>query len=316
MKALVYRRFGPAEVLEWTPDWPEPALTPGSVLVRTAAGGVNPKDVLLRKGRFRALAREPLPRVTGLEAAGEIVAVGPEVSGFAVGDRVFGMSNRFCGGVHAEIARFLPEEIFQAPSTISLEEAACVPLAAQTALQALRDCGRIQPGHKVLINGASGGVGHFAVPIAKALGAEVHAVCGPGSVEFVASLGADTVVNYAHQPATAVACTFDVVFDVFGKFTRGAFARQLGRRGIHVSTVPKPATIAAEALARLGFGGAGRLVQVRSRGEDLRRIKEWIDNGVLAPHVERVYPASRAADAHRHVETRHTKGKVAIDLRG
>lgn len=316
MKALIYRRFGPAEVLEWTPDWPEPALAPRSVLVRTAAGGVNPKDVLLRKGRFRALAREPLPRVSGLDAAGEIVAVGPEVSGFAVGDRIFGMTNRFCGGVHAEIARFLPDEIFLAPSPISLEEAACVPLAAQTALQALRDCGRIQPGHKVLINGASGGVGHFAVPIAKALGAEVHAVCGPGSVGFVESLGADTVHNYADQPATAIACTFDIVFDVFGKFTRGAFARQLGRRGIYVSTVPKPATIWSEALARLGFSRASRLVQVRSRGEDLRQIKEWIESGVVTPHIDRIYPANRAADAHRHVETRHTKGKVVIDLRG
>lgn len=316
MKALIYRRFGAAEVLEWTPDWPEPGLTPGSVLVRTAAGGVNPKDVLLRKGRFRALAREPLPRVTGLEAAGVIVAVGPEVSGFAVGDRVFGMSNRFCGGVHAEIARFLPDEISHAPAAISLEEAACVPLAAQTALQALRDCGRIQPGRKVLINGASGGVGHFAVPIAKALGAEVHAVCGPGSVDFVESLGAEAVYSYAHQPATGIPLAFDVVFDVFGKFTRAAFARQLGGRGIYVSTVPKPATIWAEALARIGISKASRLVQVRSRGEDLRRIKEWIESGVVVPHIDTIYPANRAADAHRHVETRHTKGKIAIDLRG
>ena len=168
-----------------------------------AAGSVNPKDVLLRKGKFsRTLARDPLPRASGLDVAGRVVAVGARVSEFAVGDAVYGMTNHFAGGVHVEVAAFRRGELQHAPSNLSLETAAAVPLAAQTALQALRDCGSVSPGHRLLINGASGGVGHFAVQIAKAMGAEVHAACGPAHVEFVESLGADTVYDYTRQPPT------------------------------------------------------------------------------------------------------------------
>jgi NADPH:quinone reductase-like Zn-dependent oxidoreductase len=179
MKALIYRRFGSADELEWADDWPDPEVSAQSVLIKTVAGSINPKDVLLRKGKFsKTLARDPLPRVSGLDVAGVILAVGSDVSGFSLGESVFGMTNNFAGGVHAEVAKLHRTEIFHAPSNISMEEASCVPLAAQTALQALRDCCSIRNGHRVLINGASGGVGHFAVQIAKALGAEVHAVCG------------------------------------------------------------------------------------------------------------------------------------------
>lgn len=313
MKALIYRKFGSADELEWRDDWPDPVASAQTVLVRTIAGSVNPKDVLLRKGKFsRTMARDPLPRVSGLDAAGEVVAVGADVSGFGVGDVVFGMTNHFAGGVHAEIASFRQDEICHAPANIAMAQAACVPLAAQTALQALRDCCRIQPGQTVLINGASGGVGHFAVQIAKALGAQVHAVCGPGNMPFVESLGADTVHSYASQPATAIGQTFDAVFDVFGKYTRGAFARQLGSNGIYVSTVPKPATLWAEALAWLGISGRDRLVQVQSRSRDLEQIRQWIEAGALVPHLEKKYPVTQAANAHRHIETRHTVGKVCL----
>lgn len=316
MKALIYQKFGTADVLEWT-DWPNPEASAGSLLVRAAAGGVNPKDILLRKGKFsKTLARDPLPRVSGLDAAGTVAAVGQGVDNFTVGDRVFGMTNTFSGGVHAEVAKFHRDEICHAPSGIRIEEAACVPLAAQTALQALRDCCRIERGRKVLINGASGGVGHFAVQIAKALGAEVHAVCSRRNLSFVTSIGADAAYDYAEQPAPVIALSFDAVFDVFGKFTRSAFSRQLGKRGIYVSTVPKPAAIWPEALARMGISGRSRLVWVRSRTTDLQRIRQWIEDGRVVPHLEKAYPADRAAEAHRHLETKHTRGKVCIVLSG
>jgi NADPH:quinone reductase-like Zn-dependent oxidoreductase len=141
MKALIYRRFGSADELEWTDDWPAPELSAQSVLVKAYAGSVNPKDALLRKGKFsKTLARDPLPRVSGLDIAGKVVAVGSDVYGYSVGDLVFGMTNIFAGGVHAEIAKLDQSEVYNAPSNISIEEASCVPLAAQTALQGLRDC--------------------------------------------------------------------------------------------------------------------------------------------------------------------------------
>ncbi|WP_150911216.1 NAD(P)-dependent alcohol dehydrogenase [Marinobacter halotolerans] len=313
MNALIYRKFGSAEVLEWASQWPAPELTDNGVLVRVVAGSVNPKDVLLRKGKFsKTLARDPLPRVSGLDCSGEILAVGKNVTGYAVGDRVFGMTNRFCGGLHAEVALLDADEICPAPGNISLDQAASVPLAALTALQALRDLCKVQQGHRVLINGASGGVGHFAVQIAKAIGAEVHAVCGPDNLEFVKAIGADAAYSYRDQAANELSQQFEAVFDVFGKFTCKAFSRQLGKQGIFVSTVPKASTILPEFLAKTGLARQARLVIVKSRSADLAQLKDWIEAEKLVPHVDAVYPVTRAGDAHRHVESRHTVGKVCI----
>lgn len=313
MKALIYRRFGPPEELEWVDDWPDPEPGDDTVLVRTVAGSVNPKDILLRKGKFsRTMARDPLPRASGLDAAGHVVAVGSSVSGFEVGDPVFGMTNRFSGGVHVEIASFRADELGHAPDTIPLEEAAAVPLAAQTALQALRDVWGGAKGGRVLINGASGGVGHFAVQIAKALGAEVHAVCSQRNVAFVRGLGADAVYDYQRRPATAIDETFDAVFDVFGRETKSAFKRQLAGGGAYISTVPKAATIGGELLATLGLSKRSRLVIVKSRDDDLAQLAAWIDDGQLSPHVERFFAVEAAANAHRHVERKHTVGKVCL----
>jgi NADPH:quinone reductase-like Zn-dependent oxidoreductase len=315
MKALIYKKFGPADVLEWVDDWPYPELTEDTVLVATVAGSINPKDVFVRKGKFsRTLARDPLPRASGLDMSGRVAAVGANVPGFTVGDPVFGMTNHFAGGVHVEVARFHPSEIQHAPSNISFEAASCVPLAAQTALQALRDCCALAGGQKILVNGASGGVGHFAVQIAKTMGAQVHAVCGPSNVDFVKSLGADAVYDYTKQPATRIDSRFDSVFDVFGKFTKSAFSRQLEGGGIYVSTVPKPATLGGELLARLGVSTTSRLVQVKSQADDLLQLKEWIEQGMVYPHVDRAYSVHEASDGHKHVESKHTVGKVCISF--
>jgi len=313
MKALVYRRFGTADVLEWVDDWPYPQLSAGSVLVRTVAGSVNPKDVLVRKGKFRhSFARDPLPRASGLDVAGRVVAVGDNVTEFSVGDAVFGMTNHFSGGVHVEVACFDRGEVQHAPANLSLEMAAAVPLAAQTAFQAIRDCCAPSEGQRILINGASGGVGHYAVQIAKAMGLEVHGVCGPRNIDFVKSLGADVVHDYSRQPAVKIGSQFDAVFDVFGKFTRSMFSGQLTPRGVYVSTVPKPQTLAGELVARLGLNKTSRLVQVRSDARDLLQLKQWIEQGLLRPHVQKTYPVTEAADAHRQIESRHTVGKVCL----
>jgi NADPH:quinone reductase-like Zn-dependent oxidoreductase len=315
MKALVYKSFGDPGVLEWVEDWVKPAVAANHVLVRVAAGSVNPKDVLLRKGKFsRTLARDPLPRVAGLDIAGEVVEIGKNIADLVTGDLIFGMTNRFSGGVHSEYAVFEESEIARAPSGISSVTASCVPLSAQTALQALRDHCKIAHGHKVLINGASGGVGHFAVQIAKVLGAEVHAVCGSSHLDFVASLGADVVHDYAVEPAPKIASVFQCVFDVFGRFSKRDFARQLGPKGIFVSTVPKMATLRGELLARVGLDQRSRLVQVKSCTSDLNQLREWIESKRLRPHVDKVYPVTAAQDAHRHIESKHTTGKVVLLL--
>jgi len=313
MKALIYRKFGGPDVLEWVGNWPKPVVAPGKVLIRSIAGSVNPKDVLLRKGKFSCtLARDPLPRVSGLDVAGEVVELGKGVSNFKVGDIVFGMTNKFSGGVHSEWTILGANEIACVPPNITAVEASSIPLAAQTALQALRDYCRVATGQRVLINGASGGVGHFAVQIAKAMGAEVHAVCGPDHLGFVTSLGADVVHDYTVQPAPAIKSSFHSVFDVFGRYSVRDFAKQLGASGIFVSTVPRPATMFGEVVALAGLNKRSRLVLVGSNTADLNQIAKWVETHQLRPHVEKVYTAASADEAHRHIEGKHTTGKVVI----
>ena len=315
MRALVYQAFGPPDVLQVRSDWPEPALPRDGVCVRMLAGSVNPKDVLLRKGKFQgSLARTALPRATGLDGAGEVVATGHAVTRFKPGDQVYAMTNRFCGGVMAERFCFRESEVAHAPHKLNPTEAASMPLAALTALQAFTDCVRLQAGDRVLINGASGGVGHFAVQIARILGARVHAVCGQANLEFAQSIGADAVHDYARQPATALEERFDVVFDVFGKYRRSDFSDQLGRDGMFISTVPKLATVLPEATARLGLCRNNRLVIVRGRGTDLTTLAQWVDQGLLSPCLSAAFPLDRAGNAHRQIESRHTRGKVCIAL--
>ena len=315
MKALIYKKFGDPSVLEWVDNWPPPVLSPNSVLIKSIGGSVNPKDVLLRRGKFRrTLARDPLPRVAGHDVAGEVIEIGKNVSNFSVGDIVFGMTNRFSGGVHTEFAMLDANEVACAPVNISTVAASSIPLAAQTALIVMRDQCKVVAGQRVLINGASGGVGHFAVQIAKVLGAEVHAVCGTGHIDFVTSLGADVVHDYTVRPAPTIASSFHSVFDVFGKFSRKNFTEQLGSRGIFVSTVPNLTTLRGELFARIGFSTRRRLVQVKSSTTDLNQIREWVETGQLRPHVEKVYPVANAHAAHRHIEGKHTTGKIVLSF--
>ena len=316
MKALHYDRFGGPEVLRWS-DLPEPGddLGPRQLLVEASAGGINPKDVFLRQGRFsKTLARDPFPRIHGLDVAGTVIAVGDQVHDLAAGDDVYAMSNRFIGAVHAQRVVLDRDEAARAPGNLTPAAAAAVPLAAQTALQALRDCASTGDGTRVLIIGCTGGVGHFAVQIAKALGARVHGVCGPDSVELARALGCDEVTSYRQTRADRLDDTFDVVFDVFGRGDAKQHRHQLGDDGVYVSTTVTLDSILGEALARLRLSRRNRLVTVRSRTADLDVLTAWIEAEKVTPRVDAVYPAADAARAHEHVATWHTSGKVVLDL--
>lgn len=317
MKAIIYRAYGDPQVLEWVDDWPRPAVGPGQILVKVRAGALNPKDVLLRKGFFRSflrvLDREPLPRVSGLDMAGDVVEAGDQVRDPAVGQTVFGMSNRFHGGVHSEYAVLDADEVAPVPEGITLGEAAAIPLAGLTALQALRDCAGVQPGQHVLINGASGGVGHFAVQIARNLGCRVTAVCSERNLKFVTELGADEAVDYHQTPAPAIPGPFDVVLDAFGNYRASDFSNSLVRGGRYVSTIPGLRSLSAEGLARLGVQKRSRVVMVHSQRADLNVLRDWVNEGKLRAHIDQVYPFYHMENAHRHIETRHTRGKVVME---
>lgn len=278
MEACIYKKFGKASVLKWVTDWPTPNCDSDSVLIEVSASSINPKDALLRRGKFsRTFARDSLPRITGLDASGTVIEIGRNVTQFSMGDTIIGMTNNFSGGILSTYAVFKESEIAKAPTSIPLTEGASIPLAAQTALQALRDICGITHGKKVLITGASGGVGHFAIQIAKELGAEVHGICSASNMEFVSSIGADRVYDYKKQKLSEIDEQYDAIFDVAGRYQRKYFSQQIGKDGTFVSTVPSGVSLIYELLARLSIDRKTRLVFVHSSRKDLEQIVQWID---------------------------------------
>jgi len=308
MKAIVYDRFGPPGVLELR-DVPEPTRSPELVRVRVQAAALNPKDVLLRKGKLRLLVRGPFPRIPGYDLAGELL---DDANGIAAGSRVYGMIGSGPGGACAEIAALPANEIAPAPVGLSTAEAASLPLAALTALQALRDELLVKAGQRLLINGASGGVGTLAVQIAKSMGADVAAVCSGRNGELVTELGADRVIDYTQQ-RVADQRGFDAVFDVYGNLPWAKAQPMLGEHGRYCTTVPGPGSIARGALRRLQLHRAA-LVVVRSRRRDLEHLRRLVESGQVRPVVDRVLPLAQSREAHEYLETRRARGKVVLDL--
>ena len=312
MRAAFYRRYGGPDVLELG-ERPAPSPGRGEVLLDVVATSLNPKDVLLRRGKLRLFARGGLPRVPGYDVAGTVAALGPGATGVRVGDRVFGLIDAWRGGGCAAQVALPARAVAPAPASIELARAAAVPLAASTALQALRDLLRVGPGERVCVHGASGGVGLFAVQIARLLGAHVTATCSARNAALVAAHGADEVLAYDQVDAVADGRRYHAFFDVFGNRPYPRVRHALGARGRHVTTVPSPAAIARELLARAG-GPPARLVAVRSRRPDLAQLAAWIDGGQLVPVIDRVVALDDVRAAHAYLETKRARGKVVIEL--
>jgi NADPH:quinone reductase-like Zn-dependent oxidoreductase len=320
MKAVVQEGYGSADALH-VRDIPRPELSEGRVLVRMRAASVNALDwhtthgglLLEIAGKIMRSKDEP---VRGVDLAGTVEAVGPNVTRFNVGDEVF-------GGAPASFAEYVlarEDRLLLKPRDLSFEQAATVNVAGRTALQGLRDHAQIKPGQRVLIHGAGGGVGTFAVQIAKALGAHVTAVTGPRNVDITKSLGADEVIDYTKEDVTRRSERYDAVLDIAATRSLSDLRRVLVPNGIFVQV----------GAAKNGgwFGVFGRIigVMVRSRllrqrvtffvagssPEDLAYLKELLESGQLRPVVERTYPLSEAREAVRYVGTGQARAKVVI----
>ena len=311
MHAVVIDRYGAADVLR-PATVPRPVPTRGQVLVRTRFIGVNPKDVIVRKGKFKIATGKKFPLLVGHDIAGEVVEAAPGAD-LAVGQQVFGMINDFAGRAYAQYAAVDAQSLCAVPTSVDLRTAAAVPLAAQTALQGLRDEARVKPGQRVLVNGASGGVGVFAVQIAKLLGAEVTAVCSARNAELVRGLGADHVVDYAETPLTGLTQRFDAIFDVFGNYRFDTLRPLLTERGTYVQTIPSGQIV--KDVARTVFSKQrARLVVVRSQRAQLEWLREHIDAGRLSVVVDRSFALDDVAEAHRYMETKRARGKVVLEV--
>ncbi len=309
MRAVVIDHYGGPEVLRLA-SVPRPVPKRGQVLVRTRFIGVNPKDVIVRKGKFQIATGKRFPLIVGHDIAGEVVEAGLGAD-LSEGDAIYGMINDFAGRAYSEYAAVDCQQIARAPSTIGLDVAAAVPLAAQTALQALRDDARVRPGQSVLINGASGGVGVFAVQIAKILGAHVSAVCSHRNADLVREIGADEVIDYTQTELVNLGKRFDVIFDVFGNYHFERLKHLLTPRGTYVQTVPS-ARIFKDVARTFVRRRRAKLVVVRSRRSDLEWLRQHIDGGQLRVVVDRTFALSDVAEAHRYMETKRARGKVVL----
>ncbi|MEA2601573.1 MAG: hypothetical protein QOF89_2565 [Acidobacteriota bacterium] len=320
MKAAVIDGYGGSDrlVAREVPD-PEPP-GPGQVLVRVRASSVNPLDWKIRNGSMRLVMPATFPLILGHDAAGEVVAIGPEVTRFQPGDPVFGgVDVKRHGGAYAELALMREAALAPKPDSLSFEEAAALPVAGLTALQALRDKGELAAKEKVLINGASGGVGHLAVQIALALGAEVTAVASARNQDFLRALGAHETIDYEEEDFTGRDEEWDVIFDAAATRQYTDCEPVLARDGgIYVTTLPGPKLFIWIGLTTLG-GLLGQKKRARTlilkhRAQDLAVLARLVDQGRLRPHLAEVYPLERIGAAHDHSESGHVRGKVGVRI--
>ena len=320
MKAIICTKYGSPDVLQFK-DITKPIPKDSEVLIRIHASVVTPSDVAFRKGdpfivKLIYGLTKPRLAIQGVEFSGDIEAVGKDVTSFKAGDQVFGMSpDTF--GAHAEYM-CLPEAkpIVIKPTNTTYEETVGIADGAATALTFLRDVAKLQRGQKVLINGASGAVGAYAVQIAKYFGAEVTGVCSTSNIELVKSLGADKVIDYTHSDFTKSGQTYDVIFDAVGKRSFSQCKRALTQKGVYLSTVPMLGIVFQMLRTSLigskkaKFATAG-LMQNK---DNFGFLKELIVAGKLKAVIDRCYPLEQIAEAHKYVETGHKKGNVILTI--
>ena len=312
MNAIVTNRFGEPEVLEHR-KISTPFVEPGKVLVKVAASSINPIDFKVRQGDLKFLLRNRFPLVLGHDFAGEVVGLGSPDSSLKIGQKVFGMNPFPRMGAYAGYISVKEKYLAAAPDSINLEDAAAVPLAALTALQGLRDFGKLKKGQDVLINGASGGVGTFAIQLGKLLGANVTGVCSGKNVNLVRSLGADMVIDYQQQSFEKLPDQYDLVFDAVGKSSFPKSRPVLKKKGNYVTTLPGPAAFLWKGLTVFTPRSAGTM-WVKSNTTDLETLKGYIDSAGLKVVIEKTYNYDQLQDAMRHAETERTIGKLVIRM--
>lgn len=325
MKAIVYMRYGGPEVLEYS-ELEKPVPARGEVLVRVRASSVNAADYrTMRADPFLVRLQNGLskPRkvsVLGSDVAGVVEDLGEGVTHFSVGDEVFGLTLHDGMGAFAEYAAVSGAVLVPIPAGMSFEEAAALPLAGVTALQAVRDLGGVQSGQSVLVQGAGGGVGTLVVQIAKARGAEVTAVCGEGGVELVSSLGAEHVVDYRKQDFSQEGRRYDVILGVNGYHSLSEYRDCLNPGGRYVMIGGTNRQIFESLLfGRASFMFSGKAASVLTidhsrRGTDLLQLRELLSDGRIRPVIDRCFALEEVADAVRYVEKGHVRGKVVITV--
>ena len=313
MKAIHYKQYGDLSQLEEVEiDRPEP--TASQILVKVETSAINPIDWKLLRGSFRAIMPVKFPAIPGFDLAGEVIAVGAAITQFKIGDRIYACQDIKQFGTAAEYAvveEYLADLI---PEGLSAGEAAGIPLAGLTALQGLRNCAGLNAGERVLIVGGSGGVGHYAVQIAKAMDTNVTAVCSTGNVEMVRDLGADTVIDYNKQTDFATDLKYDVVLDCVVKSPYKAFAAVMQADAVYVPALPSISFIIKSYLMPLYTKRRVKPVMLKTNGKDLNFLSNLVREGKLRTIIDSSYSLNEYREAFERNQTGRTRGKIIINI--
>ena len=317
MKTVFYTEYGGPEVLE-IKDTPKPIPSDDEILVKVHAASVQQTDIRFRTGtpflaRVLAGLLKPKNPVLGCDYSGEVDAVGKNINDYLVGDLVYGALKERTG-TQAEYIKIIRDEASIKPTNISHVEAASVGVAGTMALIALRDHAEIKSGQRVLVNGASGGIGSFAVQLAKYFGAEVTGVCSGANVDLVKSLGADHVIDYTVEDFTKKTEAYDIIFDAVRKKKYSECKNALTQRGIYVTTEFGPSIMIQMRLNSNPDGKRMKGMMGKTDPKDMAFLTKLIESGEIKPVIDRVYPLEKIAEAHQYVEKGHAKGRVIIRI--
>ncbi len=313
MKAAIINKFGKPEVLQ-IEEISVPVIANNEILIQLKASSVNPVDWKHRLGNHKYILGSGFPIVLGYDAAGIVEKTGKNISKFIKGDRVYSCVNRKYGGAYAEFAASTEDTLAKIPDKLSFEEAAAIPLAAVTALQGLRDKGKIKTGDKVLINGAASGVGHFAVQIAKYFKANITAVCSSRHNEMMTLLKPDVHIDYNDINIKSLNEKFDIIFDVIGSESFRSLKHLLKPGGRYITTLPRPKVLAHKLLSLFTRGKKAITFLMKSKGTDLEFINQLIEQDKFRVIIDKVYSLEDIQQAHIHSESGNVEGKIVVRI--
>ncbi len=314
MKAAIINEFGSPEVFEVKEVTDAQLVKENDVTIEMKASGINPVDWKTRKGNLKMILGSPFPIILGYDAAGIVKKTGSSVTLFQPGDRVHGRLDKKFGKAYAELAVCSENALAKLPKAISFEEGAAIPLASLTALQALRDKGKIKTGQEVLINGASSGVGHYALQLAKYYGAVTTAVCSSRHKKMMDELKPDYHIDYEKIDFTQSEKKYDLIFDVVGKETFLSCKHNLKKSGTYITSLPRPKLLVHKPLAML-LGKKVKTLLMKPLGDDISFMDELILQKKVKSYIDKIYPLEKIAEAHKYSQTGRAEGKIVIKIK-
>ncbi len=313
MKAVLFYQYGSANVLQYQ-DVADPQIQADQLLVKVHGTSVNPVDWKVRQGQVQLLSGFNFPKYIGCDLSGVVVAVGEKVTNFQPGDEVYTFLNPLSGGAYAEYAAIPAATTALKPKNLTHSQSAAVPVAGLTALQALLNLGQIQAGQNVLINGASGGVGTFAVQMAKIMQAEVTGVCSTANLNIIKQLGADVVIDYTQVDFTQQETQYDIIFDAVAKQSFYTCQNVLQPDGVYISTLPTLESLLAVAQTLFFPGQNAKFILALPIRRDLDQLRDWIESNKIEVVIDKTHSLSNVVQAHIDSETERTVGKIVMSV--